>query len=284
MAIIELENVSFSYQNQAAKVLDGVSMSVGEGEIVLVCGPTGSGKTTLVRLFNGLIPHFHQGTLTGSVMIDGVDTVHTSTSKLSQIVGMVFQNPENQLVASNCEREIAFGPENIGLPRDEIRERIESAIELVGLESIRDSPPNALSGGQKQKVAIAAALALHPKIMVFDEPSSNLDPESTWKLGQTIEMLSKKLHSTIVIVEHRLEFFIQLATKITCMKNGRVLLNGSTENVIQNDDFYSLGVQIPAFLKVFKKLSDAGLYFEPIPVDWVESKNILQDLLPAVQP
>nr|MDO8108846.1 ABC transporter ATP-binding protein [Candidatus Sigynarchaeota archaeon] len=277
--IIEIREVSFRYQNQKQPVIQGISASFYPGTVSLICGPTGSGKTTLIRLMNGLIPHFYEGNMTGDVTIDGINTKSTSTAKLAQIVGMVFQNPDNQLVCSTCEREIAFGPENLGLPRSEIKERLESAIKVLGIESIRDSSPNELSGGQKQKVAIAAALALKPKILVFDEPSSNLDIESTARLVDTIEMINTKLHATIIIVEHRLEPFLRIATHLVCIADGKILLHGETANVINDDVFYDIGVQVPVLLKIFHQLARENIYNGPIPIETKPGMELLKKML-----
>ncbi len=278
--IIEINDVSFAYQNQGAQlVLHGVSARFLPGTVSIICGPTGSGKTTLVRLLNGLIPHFYEGTMKGDVIVDGINTKNTSTAKLAQIVGMVFQNPDNQLVSSSCEREIAFGPENIGIPRAEIGERVESAIQLLDLQALRDSSPNELSGGQKQKVAIAAALALKPSVLVFDEPTSNLDPESITKLVGIIETIKTRLNSTIIIVEHRLEPFLKVATHVTCMQDGAIVLHDTTENAIRNEIFYQIGVQVPVVLRIFNRLTKEGIYTGPIPLEMEKGLSILQELL-----
>jgi energy-coupling factor transporter ATP-binding protein EcfA2 len=278
--IIEINDVSFAYQNQGAQlVLHGVSARFFPGTVTIICGPTGSGKTTLVRLLNGLIPHFYEGTMKGDVIVDGINTRNTSTAKLAQIVGMVFQNPDNQLVSSSCEREIAFGPENLGIPREEIGERVESAIQLLDLQALRDSSPNELSGGQKQKVAIAAALALKPSVLVFDEPTSNLDPESITKLVGIIETIRTRLNSTIIIVEHRLEPFLKVATHVACIQDGAVVLHDTTENAIHNEIFYQLGVQVPVVLKIFNQLTKERIYTGPFPIDMEKGLSILQDLL-----
>ncbi|MEX2684332.1 MAG: energy-coupling factor ABC transporter ATP-binding protein [Candidatus Sigynarchaeota archaeon] len=278
--IIEINDVTFTYQNMNDQpILNKVNLHFFPGTVTIICGPTGSGKTTLVRLLNGLIPHFYEGIMKGNVLVDGINTKDTSTAKLAQIVGMVFQNPENQLVSSSCEREIAFGPENLGIPRSEISERVEYVIQLLGLQEIRDNSPNELSGGQKQKVAIAAALALKPKVLVFDEPTSNLDPESISKLGGIIEMIKTQLNSTIIIVEHRLEPFLNIATHIACMKDGTVILYDTTDNVVHNNAFYQLGVQVPVLLKIFHQLYNDGIYSGSFPLCTEKSLSVLRELL-----
>ncbi|NMC05762.1 MAG: ABC transporter ATP-binding protein [Candidatus Lokiarchaeota archaeon] len=277
--IIEINDVTFSYQNEGQPVLNGASARFFPGTITVICGPTGSGKTTLVRLLNGLIPHFYEGWMKGDVLVNGINTRDASTARLAQVVGMVFQNPDNQLVCSSCEREIAFGPENLGIPRSEIHDRVESAIQLLDLQPIREISPNELSGGQKQKVAIAAALALNPSVLVFDEPTSNLDPESITKLVSVIETIKTRLHSTIIIVEHRLEPFLKVATHMACMKDGKIIMHDKTENVIQDESFYQLGVQVPVVMRIFNQLRKERLHDGPIPVDMEKGLSMLQGLL-----
>ncbi len=278
-AVIEVERVAFTYQNQKRAVLNDVSFKIPAGSITVVCGPTGSGKTTLIRLFNGLIPHFYEGPIQGNVIVDNTNVKESTIPRMAQIVGMVFQNPDNQLVASSCEREVAFGPENLGLPKGEIKARIEEVVSLLGLDSIRYTSPTELSGGQKQKVAIAAALALHPKILVFDEPSSNLDPASIKRLASVIQDLNKNLGTTIIIVEHNLEAFLEIATHVLCIKDGKVILHDEVSRALQGDVIYSLGVQIPIVYKLFKKLVETRMYAGEIPVDVTAAFVLLRKMM-----
>lgn len=277
--IIHVRDVSFTYQGQAAPVLNGVSFDIMPGTVTLVCGPTGSGKTTLIRLLNGLIPHFHEGVLTGEVIVDGIVVKDASTARMAQSVGMVFQNPDNQLVSSTCEREIAFGPENLGLPREEIASRLEDAMSMLDLNPIRDTSPNELSGGQKQRVAIAAALALRPKILVFDEPSSNLDPDATHQLFETIAGVNRTLGTTIIIVEHKLELFLELATHVLCVENGCIRIHDDVAGAIERDEFFTMGLQVPVLIKLFKALKDRGLASGPPPVNSTDGIARLRSLL-----
>lgn len=174
--IVCSENLAFAYSGVRRPAIKNINLQIEKGEYVVVTGPTGCGKTTLCRCFNGLIPHFHQGRMTGRVTINGIDTLERKVSDLSQTVGLVFQDPENQLVALNVERELAFAPENLGLPVEEVKARVEEAVELVGLERLRSKAPYELSGGEQQRVAIASVLTLRPSLLVSDEPTSNLNP------------------------------------------------------------------------------------------------------------
>ncbi|MBD3185504.1 ATP-binding cassette domain-containing protein [Candidatus Bathyarchaeota archaeon] len=274
---IILNDVHFTYRNQEEEILKGVNLEINRGTITLICGPTGCGKTTLIRLLNGLIPHFHAGQLEGIVRVGGKDIQLEKTSTMAQTVAMVFQNPDNQLVSSSCEKEIAFGPENLGLPREIIKDRVEFAIQMLDLEGIREKTPVELSGGQKQKIAIAAALALQPEIIVLDEPSSNLDPGSTLKLRDAISSINKRMDTTIIIVEHRMEVFLALSTHVACMKAGRIIMHDETNEVVKKREFHQLGVQLPATVELFKTLADEGLHQGNLPLDIKGACALLED-------
>ncbi|MFW6056331.1 MAG: energy-coupling factor ABC transporter ATP-binding protein, partial [Chloroflexota bacterium] len=170
--MIEFQRFSFTYWGRSQPALRNVDLRIDDGERVLVTGPSGSGKSTLARCMNGLVPHFHGGTLSGRVMVDGLETTDTQPRDLATRVGMVFQDPENQLVATDLERDVAFGPENLGLPPLEIASRVNEALDALGIASLRGRTLVSLSGGEKQKVVIAGVLALRPRTLVLDEPSS----------------------------------------------------------------------------------------------------------------
>ncbi|MEM5825286.1 MAG: ABC transporter ATP-binding protein, partial [Thermofilaceae archaeon] len=182
MAVIELNDVYFRYQGSDEYALRGVTLSADRGEFIVLVGPSGCGKSTLLRVLNGLIPHFYEGEFRGEARVAGLDVKRTPTHILARHVGMVFQDPENQLFLSSVEREIAFGLENMGLPRSEIKRRVEEALRLFGLEELRDKAPYELSGGQQQKVAIASVMVLEPEVLAMDEPTANLDPLSALEI------------------------------------------------------------------------------------------------------
>jgi energy-coupling factor transporter ATP-binding protein EcfA2 len=256
---IEISHLSFTYAGGTTKVLDDVSLSVPRGGFVGVVGPSGCGKTTLARCLNGLIPHFHFGQITGRVTVDGWDTQEHPAHELAEKVGLVFQNPENQLVSPTAEREIAFGPENLGIPRTEIHRRVERLLKSIRLTPLRDKPPYELSGGEQQQVAIAATLALQPKILVLDEPTSNLDPLSAFEVFQLLRELNQDRHLTIVLIEHRLELVAPLVRELLVLDAGRIIARGPPSQVLVQKLVADAGVAIPKVVQLVRNLKDPVL-------------------------
>ncbi len=252
---IEINHLSFSYRGSKTKVLDDVTLSFPRGDFIGLVGPSGCGKTTLARCLNGLIPHFYPGEMIGDVIVNEWNTREYAAHELAQKVGLVFQNPENQLVAPNVERELAFGPENLGVPRQEIRRRIEDLIHSIRLEEIRDKPPFELSGGEQQRVAIAATLALQPEILVLDEPTSNLDPLSAFEVLQLLHQLNRETMLTIILIEHRLELVAPLVRELVVLDEGRVIAEGPTWEVLMDDKVAEVGVAIPPVVQLVKQLN-----------------------------
>jgi energy-coupling factor transporter ATP-binding protein EcfA2 len=251
---IRVENLTFTYAGARKPAIKNANLEISEGDYIVITGPTGCGKTTLCRCFNGLIPHFHQGKIAGKVIVNGFDTHMTKVSDLSQTVGFVFQDPENQLVALNVERELAFAPENLGLPREEVRARVEEAIEMVGIEELRFKAPYELSGGEQQRVAIAAVLTLKPRVLVLDEPTSNLDPVSARRVVTLLGRINRDHGMTIILVEHRLDLVASYSSKVVVMNNGEIVVEGEPRVALSTDYVEELGVGIPKILKLFKGL------------------------------
>ncbi len=275
---IEINHLSFSYRGSKTKVLDDITLSFPRGHFVGLAGPSGCGKTTLARCLNGLIPHFYPGEMVGDVIIDGWNTQEHAAHELAQKVGLVFQNPENQLVAPNVEREIAFGPENLGVPRQEIRRRVEDLIRLIRLEEIRDKAPFELSGGEQQRVAIAATLALQPEVLVLDEPTSNLDPLSAFEVLQLLHRLNRENQLTVILIEHRLELVAPLAQELVILDGGCVVAGGPTREVLMDDKVADVGVSIPKIVQLVKQLNHPRLQAVcPLSVDSTV-KAILEEL------
>lgn len=253
---IEINGLSFTYSGSDTKVLDDISLFIPQGAFVGLVGPSGCGKTTLARCLNGLIPHFHPGDLEGSVIVQGLNSQEHQAHELAQKVGLVFQNPENQLVAPTVERELAFGPENLGVPRDEIRQRVETLLNQNNLLELRDKAPYELSGGEQQRVAIAAILALEPDILVLDEPTANLDPLSAYEILKLIAKLNQEMKITVLLIEHRLELVLPLIQELIVLDNGKILMRGPPAEVFNNPSVSEVGVAIPRIIQLMKQLDN----------------------------
>jgi energy-coupling factor transporter ATPase len=261
MALIETENLTYTYPGGTRPSLLNVSIRIEKGEFTLITGPSGCGKTTLCRCFNGLIPHFYQGELKGEVMVAGLKVAEKQIYELAKHVGLVFQNPENQLFALSVEKDVAFGLENLGVPREELRARVDWALQLTGIQDLRERAPYELSGGQQQRVAIASVLAMQPEIIVLDEPTSFLDPLGAKKIFEDIYKLNKKLGITVVLVEHRLDLTARYADHIITMDQGRIALDGDSREILNSEQARLIGVGIPKATLLYQMLQKDGINF-----------------------
>lgn len=279
--LIKVKNLFFKYKNANDYALKNINLEIFPGEFILLIGPTGCGKTTLCRCLNGLIPHFYNGEFKGDVIIAGENTKAIPISKIATKVGMVFQNPENMLFSLNVEREIAFGLENLGVHREEIRRRVNNVIKLFGLENIRKKPPHELSGGEQQIVAIASIFVLKPSILILDEPTANLDPTTALKVINLLTELNKKFNITIIIIEHRLEMIIPIVSRVIVMNDGQIVFDGTTEDVLKTTILESLGIQTPKTSLLIKQLLSKypNLKLLQIPKTVDEAVKILEELL-----
>lgn len=259
MAVIETRSLSYTYPGGTKPSISGVSISVEKGDFVLITGPSGCGKTTLCRCFNGLIPHFYQGELKGEILVAGKDVTKHQTHEMAKHVGLVFQNPENQLFALSIEKDVAFGLENLGYSREEMRKRVDWALNLTGIYDLRERSPHEVSGGQQQRVAIAAVLAMQPEIIVLDEPTSFLDPLSAEKIFEVIHELNQTLGITVVLVEHRLDLTAKYANHIIIMDQGKVCSDGETREVLSSEETRLIGVGIPKATLLHEMLLKEGM-------------------------
>ncbi len=261
------------------KALNSINLTISKGKFIAMVGDTGSGKSTLVRTFNGLIPSFYRGIFFGYVGVFGKDTIQEKISSLSQHVGLVFQNPENQLVAMTVEREIAFGLENLGIEREIIREKITQILDYLGITHLRHRHPYELSGGEQQRVAIASILTLEPSMIILDEPTATLDPQAAQSVLKLLERLNREKNITIIIIEHRLEVIIPYCTEIIIVKEGRVLQHSSTQEVLNSNIIYETGVRIPDYIQIFKKMQTSNKYTGEIPTSMEQAAQKLRELL-----
>ncbi len=253
--LIDISKLSYTYPGREEPSLCEVDLTVRAGEFVLISGPTGCGKSTLLRTMNGIIPHDSGGDLTGSVAVLGRETREAEFVWLSSRVGLVFQSPEDQLFSSRPADEVAFGLENLNLEPDEIRKRVRWALEEVGLADCADTPVAELSGGQKQRLAIAAVIAMHPKVLVLDEPLSQLDPAGAEQVLEVLTKLKEDLGLTIVLVEHRMHAVVGPADRVVLMESGRIVLDRETGRAFDDLGLYErLGLRVPEPAELMQKL------------------------------
>jgi energy-coupling factor transport system ATP-binding protein len=232
--MIEFSNVSLIYPNSTTTVLENLNLQIAEGEMVLVIGPTGSGKSSLLRLINGLVPHHTGGILAGDVSVDGHSTQLVKPGGMAHLIGIVGQNPANGFVADTVEEELAFGMETLNLPPDVMRKRVEEVLDLLSLSPLRDRAIATLSGGEQQRVAIGSALVAHPKVLVLDEPTSALDPIAAEEVLSILHRLVHDLSLTVVIAEHKLERVIQFADRIVHINGVGVAQVGTPEEILMH--------------------------------------------------
>jgi energy-coupling factor transporter ATPase len=258
LALIEVKNLSYTYPGASHPSIHDVSLKIEKGEFVLITGPSGCGKTTLCRCFNGLVPHFYQGEIKGEVTVSGINVLENHTYDMAKHVGLVFQNPENQLFALSIEKDVAFGLENVGTPREEIRKKVDWALKQTGIYDIRERSPHEISGGQQQRVAIASVLAMEPDIIVLDEPTSFLDPLSAEKIFEVIARLNKEHGITVILVEHRLDLTAKYTNHLIVMDKGNIRLEGDPRDILANEETRLIGVGIPKATLLYQMLKKEG--------------------------
>ncbi|MBI2649219.1 MAG: ATP-binding cassette domain-containing protein [Thaumarchaeota archaeon] len=264
--LVHIEKLSFRYLESKQWTLSEIELEVKEGEIIILAGPSGCGKSTLLRCMNGLIPHMYPGDYQGSVTIDGIQVREEPMGILAQKVGLLFQNPENQIFMFSVERDIAFGPENLALPRQEIRSRVDETMRLLGIEPLAQRAPHELSDGQKQRVALAGVIAMRPKLVILDEPTSLLDPKTASELVSLIQDLNTRLGITFVVVEHRLDLLTKLATRMVVMNEGRKVLDGTPSEVLSNERVGAYGIVVPSATRLYSELAKEGVKLARVPL------------------
>ena len=243
-APLVIENLSFQYRTRPELAIENISFDLKPGEMLLIAGSSGCGKTTLARCINGLIPRSYGGKREGGVLLHGKDVAEIPLAEVAQIVGTLLQDPERQIVASNVYNEIAFGPENLGLPREEIVDRVEMAMQRLGLEYLRERDTFSLSGGEKQKLALAGILAMNPSILLLDEPLASLDPASAYEALDIFRSLADE-GKTVVLIEHRVEDAIAARPdRLMYMEAGQVKYLGPIKSLPKEIDHKQ--VKLPA--------------------------------------
>ena len=273
MSIVEFRDVYYTYNRGDAseqRAVNGISFSVEEGEFVAVVGHNGSGKSTIAKLMNGLLEPD-----SGTVTVSGLDTKsNKDLFDIRKTVGVVFQNPDNQMVATIIEDDVAFGPENIGLPSEEIRSRVDWALKSVGMYEYREGTPFRLSGGQKQRVAIAGILAIKPRVIVLDESTSMLDPEGRAEALKTIEKLNREEKMAVVMITHFMEEAL-LADRIVVMNEGKIYMQGGKEIFRREEELKSIGLTVPLAVRVAHALQKAGV---PLSDNIITDNDLIEEL------
>lgn len=275
--ILEFQNVSFRYEGSSEKehlplAVRNVSFAVKKGDFVAILGHNGSGKSTLAKLSNSiLLPE------SGKVLVNGMDTADESLSyNIRRTVGVVFQNPDNQIVASVVEEDVAFGPENLGVPPEEIRKRVDNALKAVGMYEYRKHEPHKLSGGQKQRVAIAGMIAMLPECIVLDEPTAMLDPRGRKEVMDTILKLNREMGMTVVFITHFMEEAVR-ASRVIVMDNAEILMDGTPREVFrQADRVKAAGLDVPKPAELARALQKRGV---PMPDDILTASEFTEYFL-----
>jgi energy-coupling factor transporter ATP-binding protein EcfA2 len=271
MSIIDIDSLSYKYPNATTKALDNIDFKLTEPGFTAIMGPTGAGKTTFSLTLNGLIPQFYEGTMEGSVHVLGIDTKRYRIQRLVQHVGLVMQDPESQVFGMNVLADVMFGPANLGLSYDEVMARARRALNLVGLVGFGKRSPSDLSGGEKQRLAVASVLAMHPEILVLDEPTSELDPVGREEVYQAVDRLREDGDVTILAIEHSPDEVVSRAENLVVFSEGKMAYVGTPKDIFRNaPKAHDLGIRIPESAELGWKLHEAGIIEQqqiPLTVD-----------------
>jgi len=277
---IRIDDLWVRYREEEDYAVKGLSLRIDEGEFVILMGPSGCGKTTLCYTIMGIIPRVIKAEVKGSIKVFDLDPLTASPTDLAKYVTIVFQNPEMQLVTTSVYEEVAFPLENFGLPKDEIKRRVKEVLEVVGLSGLENRSPASLSGGQKQALAIASVLALRPRVIILDEPTSQLDPQGTKRVTDLILKLRREFDTTILAVEHRIEWAVEYVDRIAVMNEGRIVLEGDPKEVFSREIRPErAGFRPPQVSEIAYNLMRSGVNLPAIPISLREASNILRGVL-----
>ena len=284
--IIKISGLTYYYQNDTEPVLRDVNLEVLPGEFLLIIGPSGCGKSTLALTMNGIIPLVLGGRIKGKVTVDGVDVRSSSVYELGTKIGIVFQDPDSQLCNLYVQEEVSFGPANLKMPRDEILRRVDESLAQVGESAIRHKLIYEISGGQKHRVAIASILAMNPKIIVFDEPTANLDPLGAVEVFALMKRLNKEFGITIIVIEHNVDPVMCHADRVVLMENGTIAYSGEPRQVAKERGRFvmdTMGLRIPQVCQLALAMGEKGVDFEPFPLTVQEAAQTLLSLQPCLE-
>jgi energy-coupling factor transport system ATP-binding protein len=268
--MINLENVAYAYPQATAPALRNITLQVPDGQFLAVVGGNRAGKSTLSYVLSGFIPHHFKGTYRGKIEVAGMDLTQSSLGEIAGVVGLVFSNPFNQISGARftVQEEVAFGLENLGVPSAEMPERVGRALEMTGLSEVAQRSPYALSGGQQQRLALASMLVMQPKLLVLDEPTSQLDPMAKIEVFEVLGRLAAEGNMTVVIIEHELEWIGDFADRVIVMHEGRIVNDGDPRTVLADEALVEMGVGNTAYTRVAREAREAGLIMHdgPLPV------------------
>jgi len=261
MAIVNLQAVTYKYPLTDTPALQNINLQVNEGEFLAIIGPNGAGKSTLCYTLAGFVPHFFKGELTGLVEVLGKESLNSTLSEWVLNVGLAFQNPFNQISGAKYTvfEELAFGLENIGIPREEMKARVEDAMKLTGISDLAERSPYSLSGGQQQRVALTSILVMQPKVLVLDEPTSQMDPIGTREVFGVIRRMAER-GMTVIVVEHKVEWIAQFADRVIALKDGQIILDGTPSEVLTSPLLQENGFGISRYTSVARKAKEMGLW------------------------
>lgn len=281
MPLISLKNIAYQYPLEERRAIRDVSCDFEEGKVYGLIGPNDSGKTTLCSIIRGFIPEIYRGKLSGEVWLDGKPLADYDPGELARMIGYSFQNPFAQIsgVKETVYEEIAYGMENIGTPREMMITQAEYLLKTFHLEELRDKNPYMLSGGQKQRVALASVIALNPRIVILDEPTSQLDPQSTEEIFKIIKML-KEQGKTIILVEHKIDLIAEYCDYIYLMYHGKIAMRGKTREVLTDPKVLDYGGALPQVVLYFlerMKNPDTAMDFKDIPLTVDEAYQYLKE-------
>jgi energy-coupling factor transporter ATP-binding protein EcfA2 len=283
MAIVELKNVAYKYPLSQTPALKNINLQVDEGEFVAVIGPNGAGKSTLCYAIAGFVPHFFKGEMTGFVEVAGMESSKSNLHEWVLNVGLAFQNPFNQISGAKYTvfEEIAFGLENIGVPRDEMLQRVNDAMKLTGISDLADRSPYSLSGGQQQRVALTSILVMQPKVLVLDEPTSQMDPIGTREVFGVIRTMAEK-GMTVILAEHKVEWIANFADRVVALHEGEIVSDGTPTDVLTSDLLAEKGFGISRYTSVARKAKELGMWkSDKLPVTLEEA---VEGFAPALTP
>jgi energy-coupling factor transport system ATP-binding protein len=281
--IVKVEDLSFRYRINPTPALRNINLSVRAGEFVGITGPAGAGKTTLLSCINGVIPHYYAGERHGRVIVDGLDVAQNNFRELAGHMGTVFEDPDFQMVSITVEEEVAFGPENLGLPPSQIEARICDALDQTHISSLRERAISTLSGGQKQRVAVSSVLSMLPKVLLLDEPTSELDPIGTHELISSLRDLNRQLGITVLMVSQDMERLVENADRILLLSEGRLVLDcPPREFCLQYEVLERAGVRLPQVTEFMISLLsrlNRPLKLDQIPLTVPEAARAVREIM-----